>query len=403
MYHRNMSVISPVKLIGFFIFFLLALTAYPQKSKTQLEKEKRENLRKIAEAEKILNDTESEKKATLGQLRALNQQIGAREGLIGSLNEEIELLNSEISDLSILVNALQNDLKKLKEEYGAMIYSGYKSNLGFSKLTFLFSASTFNELFLRMKYLEQYAEARKLQALKIEEVTDELDEQRNQVEIKRSEQRILLNQQLAENKKLLRLKGKQSGLVQELTKKEKELKKELDRSKLALDRLDELIAEIIREELERSKTLSSKAIANEEEVSSSFEQSKNKLIWPVSSGFVSSKFGKQPHPVLKGIVVDNRGVEIQTSKGAPVKSVHSGKVITVAFAPGMNNVVMVQHGEYFTLYARLKEVNVKKGTIIQKDDLIGQVYTDNNGVSELHFEIWKNRIKLNPEQWLSSK
>ena len=183
----------------------------------------------------------------------------------------------------------------------------------------------------------------------------------------------------------------------------KELKKELAERKQALDRLDKLIAEIVRKELERSKTLSSKALADEEEMSATFEQMKNKLSWPVTSGFVSSKFGKQPHPVLKGITVDNRGVEIQTEKDSPVKSVHQGKVITVAFAPGMNNVVMVQHGEYFTLYARLKEVHVKKGSIVGKDDLIGTVYTDNSGVTEVHFEVWKNFAKLDPEKWLSPK
>lgn len=398
-----MSISNILKHSCFLLLLLCSFSAFPQKTKTDLEQEKRENLRRIAEAEKILNDTESEKKATLGQLRALNQQISAREGLISSLSEEINLLNGEIGDLSILVNALQNDLKNLKEEYAAMIYASYKANSGFSKLTFLFSATTFNQLFLRLKYLEQYAETRKLQAEKIEEVSNELDDQRSRVEIKRSEQRTLLNQQMAENMKLLRLKAKQSGLVQELTKKEKELRDELAERKEALDRLDQLIAEIVRTEIERSKTLSSTAIANEEEITASFEMNKNKLGWPVSSGFVASKFGMQPHPVLKGIVVDNRGVEIQTSKGAQVRSVHSGKVITVAFAPGMNNVVMIQHGEYFTLYARLKEVKVKKGSIVNKDDLIGQVYTDKNGVSELHFEIWKNRVKLNPEQWLSVK
>ena len=404
MCHSDMSVSDMPKYVLWTVLLFCSITlTYGQKTKSQLEKEKRENLSKIAEAEKILSDTESERKATIGQLRALNQQISAREGLISSLNEEIALLDGEITDLNIIVSALQADLKQLKAEYAAMIYSSYKANHGYSQLTFLFSAATFNQLFMRLKYLEQYSDARKLQAQQIEEVSRELDGQRNEVQIKRSEQQVLLNQQLAENEKLLRLKNKQSNLVQELTKKEKQLKRELAERKEALDRLDKLIAEIVRKELERSKTLSSKALADEEELTANFEQMKTKLTWPVQSGFVSSKFGKQPHPVLKGITVDNRGVEIQTNKDSPVKSVHQGKVITVAFAPGMNNVVMVQHGEYFTLYARLKEVHVKKGSIVEKDDLIGTVYTDNSGVTEVHFEVWKNYAKLDPEKWLSPK
>jgi len=387
---------------GFFVL-LLASGVYAQKTKSQLEQEKRENLSKIAEAEKILSDTESEKKATLGQLRALNQQIEAREGLISALNQEVGLLNGEINDLSIVVNALQSDLKNLKQEYAAMIYSSYKANHGYSKLTFLFSARTFNQLYMRLKYLEQYADARKIQARQIEEVSRELDAQRNQVEIKRSEQKTLLNQQLAENRKLINLKTKQSGLVQELTKKEKELKKELADRKQAVDRLDNLIAEIVRKELERSKTLSSTAIANEDEISASFESNKNKLAWPVSSGFISSKFGKHPHPVMKGIMQDNPGVDIQTQKDESVKSVYDGKVIQIAYVPGMYNVVILQHGEYYTVYSRLKEVNVKKGTLVKRAQPLGAVHTDTNGVSEVHFEVWKNYAKLNPEQWLSPK
>ncbi|VXD18014.1 murein hydrolase activator EnvC [Marinoscillum sp. 108] len=393
------------KRLAFFGFFVLLLASgvYAQKTKSQLEQEKRENLSKIAEAEKILSDTESEKKATLGQLRALNQQIEAREGLISALNQEVGLLNGEINDLSIVVNALQSDLKNLKQEYAAMIYSSYKANHGYSKLTFLFSARTFNQLYMRLKYLEQYADARKIQARQIEEVSRELDAQRNQVEIKRSEQKTLLNQQLAENRKLINLKTKQSGLVQELTKKEKELKKELADRKQAVDRLDNLIAEIVRKELERSKTLSSTAIANEDEISASFESNKNKLAWPVSSGFISSKFGKHPHPVMKGIMQDNPGVDIQTQKDESVKSVYDGKVIQIAYVPGMYNVVILQHGEYYTVYSRLKEVNVKKGTLVKRAQPLGAVHTDTNGVSEVHFEVWKNYAKLNPEQWLSPK
>lgn len=397
-----MSVNKHVRQICYCFLLLLSCSVFAQKTKTQLEQEKRDNLRKIAEAEKILNDTESERKATLGQLQALNQQIAAREGLIVSLNEEIGMLDGEISDLSIVVNALQHDLRNLKEEYASMIYSSYRANSAFNKLTFLFAAETFNQLFLRLKYLEQYSEARKIQVEKIEEVSRELDDQRNEVEVKRAEQRTLLGQQLSENQKLLKLKSKQNSLAQELNEREKELREELAERKDAVDRLDNLIAEIVRLEVERSKSLSSEAVADEEELTASFESFKNKLVWPVT-GFVSSKFGKHPHPVLKGIVLDNSGIDIQTNKNAEVKSVHDGRVIAVAFAPGMNNVVMLQHGEYYTLYARLKDVRVKKGSIVRKNDTVGQVFTDKNGVSEVHFEVWKNKVKLNPEQWLSTK
>ncbi|MEQ8546901.1 MAG: peptidoglycan DD-metalloendopeptidase family protein [Cyclobacteriaceae bacterium] len=398
-----MTVYKGLQFLSFIFLLLFSSQLIAQKTKVQLEQEKRDNLKKIAEAEKILLDTEFEKKATLGQLRAINQQISAREGLISSLNGEISLLNGEITDLSIVVTSLQSDLRKLKEEYAEMIYASYKANKGFGKLTFLFSSKTFNQLFMRLKYLEQYTEARKIQAELIEIVSNELDQQRSQVEEKRAQQEVLLVQQLAENRKLLKLKSKQSSVIAQLNKKEKELRKELQNRKSAIDRLDNLIADILRKEIERSKSLSTKAIADEEEVTVLFESMKNKLVWPVTTGFVSSKFGRHPHPVVKGIMEDNPGVDIQTSQNSDVKSVFGGKVVTIAVVPGMNNAVIVQHGDYFTLYAKLKDVKVKRGQLINKDDIIGAVYTDKNGVSELHFQVWKGRIKLNPEKWLVVK
>ncbi len=403
MCHKSLSVLKSGRVSLVALLVLLTFFSYGQKTKAQLEQEKRENLKRIAEAEKILTDTEHEKNATIGQLQAINQQISAREGLISSLSQEISLLDSEIGELNIIVRALERDLKDLKEEYARMIYSSYKANKGYSKLTFLFSSRTFNQLFKRLKYLEQYSAARQLQAREIEIVAKELRAQQNEVEIKRSEQRRLLNQQVSENKKLIGLKDRQDLVVKELNKKEKELRKELNDRKVAVGKLDALIADIVRKEVERSKTLSTSAQATEEQRSTLFEENKNKLRWPVSSGFISTHFGKHPHPVIKNIIEDNPGVEIQTSQNAEVKSVFEGSVVAVAIVPGMNNMVLLKHGEYYTLYARLKTVNVKRGQLVKADEVLGEVYTDKDGISELHFEVWKEFTKLNPEGWLAAK
>ncbi len=398
-----MSVARLIKSVCLVGFMVCCFQVSAQKTKSQLENEKRENLKKIAEAEKILSDTEHEKKASIGQLRAINQQISGRENLIKSLNQQVGILDTEIGQLNTIVSSLQSDLANLKEEYAQMIYTSYRANRGFSKLTFLFSAATFNQLFQRLKYLEQYAEARKIQVKQIEIVSDELSKQKKEVQSKRVEQKVLLDQQIAENRKLLGLKEKQADVVAELGKKEKQLRVELDNRKEAVGKLDKLIADIVKKELERSKALSSAAQANEEVVSSTFESNKNKLVWPVSTGFVSSKFGKHPHPVIKNIMEDNPGVDIQTSQNATVGAVFEGKVVAVAIVPGMNNVVLLQHGNYYTLYAKLKEVKVKKGEMVKREQILGTVFSDLSGVSELHFEVWKDYQKLNPESWLSSK
>ncbi len=389
------------------LLFLFSFEGQAQKNKSQLEKEKKENLKRIDEAQAILKETQSEKKATLGQLKALNQQIKVRQELIQSINEEIKLLNGEITDLSIVTDALQSDLENLKQEYAEMVYSAYKANQGYDRLTFLFSSETFNQLFRRLNYLEQYAEARKTQVEQIEIVRDALNEQRGELVVKKDEQDRLLKSKIKENKNLLSLQKKQSSVVKQLSQREKELRKELAERKEAIKKLDNLIAEIVRKEIEESnKGKDANAIALSAEgakLSSMFEGKKNKLPWPVETGFVSEKFGRHPHPVLKNIMVENQGVDIQTQKDAEVKSVFEGKVATTAYVPGMNSVVIIQHGDYYTLYAKLKTVNVKKGQIVQADQSVGSVFTDTEGISELQFQVWKNNVKLDPEKWLLSK
>lgn len=386
--------------VWFFCVFLILSPAVAQKSKEQLEQEKKENLRKIAAAEKILSETESERKVTIGQLNAINQQIAAREGLIASLQEEISLLDVEINDLNIVVHALQSDLSNLKAEYAEMVYRTYKINHGFNLLTFLFSSETFYQLYMRIKYMEQYGEARRLQGEQIEEVTTELNRQLVDVESKKVEQTELLQQQVNENKQLVALKNRKSSVVAALNRKQKELRQEMADRKKAVENLDRLIADLIRAELEKNKSLSTADVEDVTAMTQAFESNKEKLPWPVQSGFITLKFGRQPHPVLKNIPIESTGIEIQTSSDADVRSVFDGEVRTKAFLPGYNNVIIIKHGSYFTVYSKLKEVSVKKGQIVKASEVIGKVQTNADGVSEVHFEIWKNTVKLDPEKWL---
>ncbi|GAB3541421.1 murein hydrolase activator EnvC family protein [Spirosoma fluminis] len=141
---------------------------------------------------------------------------------------------------------------------------------------------------------------------------------------------------------------------------------------------------------------------NDEEtaLASSFTASRAHLPWPVSKGFISDRFGRKPHPVLKGIYVENQGIDIQTNAGESVRTVYDGIVQDVTSMPGMNNVVAIQHGDYFTVYAKLRSVSVRAGQRVKAREHIGTVATDKNGVSEIQFQIWKEFTKLNPESWL---
>ena len=384
------------------LVLLLVLINSPLKSqqtRIELENERQKNLIKISEAEKILKETEKSKNVTTGKLNVINKQINNRVSYISNLKKEIKFQNNEILDLSGVIYSLTNDLKILKNEYSEMIYYSYKSRSSLDKLGYVFSSNSYNQMFRRLGYIVQYTNSRKKQIQEIEIVTNELDNQKNNLIHEKKIQNKLLSDEVTENNKLQKLKRNQKKTISDLGKKERRIKKEIKERRISLEQLDNLIKEVIRSESEKLSGVDLDLI----KLSESFETNIGKLIWPVSSGFISNKFGVHPHPVIKNVKVKNDGIDIQTSKGSKVYSVFSGKVSTVAFIPGMNNVIIINHGDYYTLYAKLKNLVVEKGDIITIGQNIADIVTNSDGVSELQFQVWKNNIKLNPEKWIMKK
>ncbi len=405
-----------------FTFFLLLLClplatqAQKKKSKAQLEKEKRENLNRIKEANRILQQTKKQKEASIGQLNAIQEKITVQKGVISNISREINYIESDVKETEGIVGALQNDLKNLKKEYATMVYAASKTANSYNKLMFLFASDSFNQLVRRMRYLQQYSEARKKQVAQIDKVQAVLSGQLDILESKKRQKQNLLGKQVAESKNLHTLRQQQDSVITNLTKQETSLKQEVAARQESVKKLDKLIADLVREEIERAARAaraagkatsgsSSKVTLTPEAalISSSFAGNKGRLAWPVERGFVSQKFGRHNHPVLKGVVVENHGVDIQTAQGASVRAIFEGTVLTVASVPGMNNIVMVQHGEYFTVYAKLKSVSVQTGQKIKMKETIGTVYTDSDGTTALQFQVWKNQQNLNPEGWIAPK
>ncbi|MBS1486358.1 MAG: peptidoglycan DD-metalloendopeptidase family protein [Bacteroidetes bacterium] len=392
------------------------LSFYPasaQRNKTQLQRERQQNIERIRETEKILEETSKEKKSTLGELMALNKRIEQQEQLMGSTKSEINLLSDDIDEDNQIIEALQKDVTDLKEEYAAMLFAAQKASGKTDKLTFLFSAQTVDQLLMRLKYMEQYGKARQEQARAISKAQQLLSEQVRVTEQKRNEKQNLLDDEVKQNHQMTQLKQKQRKVVNNLEKEEKRLRRELEETKRAVAELDELIAKIVKEELERaarearernkSKTKGKEVIASEETLalSSSFEENKSKFPWPVS-GFVSQHFGRQMHPILRGIEVQNDGVNIQTKANEPVHAIFDGHVSRVAFIKGIGNTIIISHGEYFSVYSGLKDVFVKPGQKISVNEEIGRVLTTAEGISELRFQIRKNIVALDPQQWLKN-
>lgn len=378
------------------IFFTIAVSTpvFSQVSKNQLKREKQKKLERINQVEKIISETSGKKKNTLGELNALNQRIKMQEGLIGSIRSEIKYLDNEIWETNEIIQSLEGDLERLKAEYSAMVYSTHKSNHGINKITFLFSSNSFNQLRSRLKYMEQYGSARQKQAEQIMKVKDVLSSQIVAIQEQKEEKDILLKDQITQSQSLVKLKNKRGDVLASLTEREEELRRELQASKNALAEIDSKIRSIISAELSADSKTDYTAL------SSSFAQNKNKFPWPVSTGFVTQRFGRQRHAALRDVEIESDGVFIQTRQKEQVKVIFDGDVRFVRFIPGMGFTALVKHGDYFTVYGGIEEPIVKAGDQVKAGEAIGYVVTKAEGVSELWFEIRKGKSPLDPEKWL---
>ncbi len=393
----------------------IGLHAQTKKTRAQLEKEKTDIQKRLAEFDQILKRTAETKKSSIGQLNAVNKQLQTRITFINTLSREVTLLNTEIKETQNAISSLEKDLKNLKEEYSGMIYTSSKLNSGLTMTAFIFSSATFKQFYMRLKYLKQYSDARKKQVELINQKTEELAQQRITLEEKKSEKQLVLNQEQQQKQQLDQAKRQQQGIVNDLSKQEQDLLKKITAAKKQQENLNSMIKRIIEEEIRLAEAEARKknSTANKSSgssipltpeaaaLSSSFAGNKGKLPWPVESGFVSKRFGTHPHPTLKGISEDNDGIDIQTRPNSEVRSVFDGEVTKIFTVPGYGGTIVVKHGEYYTMYSKLKVISVKSGDKVKAKQVLGQVYTNKEGVAEVHFETWKGLQPMDPSSWLA--
>ncbi|NJN26059.1 MAG: peptidoglycan DD-metalloendopeptidase family protein [Cyclobacteriaceae bacterium] len=385
----------------------MSLPIFGQQNKTQLEKQKSAVQNQIKETQQILAETSNKKKATIGQLNAITKQIEDQTKLIRTYAKEVKLLSGRIEQDATVINALQQDLNNLKKEYADMVYAMYKASSGFSKLSFIFASADLSQFYMRFKYLEQYSLARKNQVQLITEIKAEIESEKASLENSKNEKDLVLADQLKEKEKLDKMKAEQDKVFSLLKTEETKLSKDLAQKKSEVANLENLISKLLKEEIKSSSASTDKVSElniDLKALSSSFEKNKSNLPWPVEAGFISEKFGTHPHPVLKRIKMPNDGINIQTKENEQVRAVFTGVVKKIAIVPGeFKYVVIVQHGSYFTVYAKLKKVTVKMGQQINVNDVIGEVNTDVDGTSEVQFQVWKNTEKQDPELWLTKR
>jgi septal ring factor EnvC (AmiA/AmiB activator) len=457
--------------------FLLSSSSFAQTDKkAALEQQKKDNLSKIKELNTIISRTSKKKKASLGKLNVLKEQIGVQKKQITVLEQNQQILAEEAQKLRNEGDVLKAKLERLKKQYALMIYEAQKTSSVYNKMSFLLLSNDIGQFVRRFDYLRHYSSNRKKQAELIFKTRQDLMTKEQKVVYKKQEEKKVLVEKEGEKKKLEVLKTKEDKVVTVLTQQEKKLKTELERKKLAVRKLDNLIAGIVQREIQKSiererklrqarqvkkaevvkpalpeikkgeatkiaaetksDTKSEKKDAPKEEkkatiaevkkpkaepapveekkiesntyymnadeakLASSFAALRGRMPFPVPSGFISDHFGVHKHPLLKGVMINNNGIDIQTSPGSPVHSVYDGVVQSVVNIPGINMVVAIQHGDYFTVYSKLANVSVSVGTRVRTGQRIGSVASDEDGTAEINFQVWKNTVRQNPESWL---
>lgn len=379
----------------FLMFFSINVICNAQ-SVNDLEQQVNKLQSEIKTSQNLLKKTSKNKETTIREVELLQAQIKKRDDLIKTYEKQLALLNKETKGYKKDISNLQNELEKNRKEYADLLVIHYRNRNSLNNLLFIFSSEDFNQAIRRMRYIQQFNELLKHKMTEIDDTKSDIKKRINKNETDKKRIEKLNNTEKKERDELNKDKKHLNDKIAKLKKQEKSIKNDIAQKEKETKNLQAKIKKIIEEELAKRK-------ANAEidtKLATKFESNKGKLPWPVSSGVVTKKYGKNPHPTQSKVVVMNNGIDISTDQGANALCVFDGQVATV-FNTGSTNVVMVRHGTYFTLYANLDKVYVKSGDKVKTGEKLGLVHTGaSDNMTILHFEVWNDKNNTNPEGWL---
>ena len=427
----------------FSLLFLLTSTMMWSQLTPQekLEQRKAQILREIQEKEDQLQNVQSKEKTVTTQLKIQTEKIKLKENLINTTEKQTKLLGNDMYINQLNINRLKRELVLLKEDYANMIQKSYKSRSEQSRAMFLLSSQNFLQAYKRAQYMKQYASYRKTQGLEIQEKSIELENFNQIIGVQKTAKQKLIEENEKERIALEKERQVQQELVKSIKKDKKQIIADIKKKQQETRNIDNQIQKLIRAAIAAAnkrtadanrktaeanrkaapnspKTISKEAVKAESAaietsskivltaegqlVSNNFKANKGRLPWPVEKGFVSLGYGDQAHPVYKTLVVHNSGVEITTDQGANARAVFGGEVISVMVLSPVNKAVMIQHGDYFTVYQNLSSVSVSKGDKVSTKQPIGKIRTSGDtGKTVLKFTISQNTTYNNPAGWLS--
>ena len=357
----------------------------------------------IRATNELLAKTKKDKQVTQNQLKLIQNRIRNRKQIIANLEKQTQVINSDIGTKNDTVHAMQNELTQLRKEYADMVYAAYKNYKLNNFLVFLFASKDFNDATRRISYMRRYNRMRQQKAEQIKSVADSLHVQIGELENRKAELTKVRDTRTQEVSSLGKDEKQYQSSLSEINTKSGKLSSEIRKKQSQINKLQQRIQAIIAEEARKNRA-TPKSAAQEEYIanlSGRFDQNKGLLPYPVRGGVIVDRYGVHPHATQKGLMVNNKGVNIASGSGAEVRAVFEGDITQIVFVQGLNNTVIIRHGNYLTTYSNLASVNVKTGDKVTLNQVIGRLSnSDDSDDCVLHFEIWKETENLNPEQWL---
>jgi septal ring factor EnvC (AmiA/AmiB activator) len=404
--------LNPRHIVMLFFFLVVQWQLIAQDKKKELEEDIRRIEEEISFTNQLLDETNKNKELTLNELQILQSQITKRENLIATIQKQLIRIDNELVKSEKEIDKVTRELTLLREEYARMILFAYRNRGSYNTLMFLFASEDFNQAYHRLKYLQQYTVYRQTQIKRIEQAQQQLLETINRLAKEKDQKISLFDSEKREQISLSTERLKKDKSVQQLSRKESQLRQTIRQKEREAQQLQRAIEDIITEEIRKANEREGiknpapdklmELTPEELALSNSFTLNKGKLPWPTERGVISAQFGEHPHPVLKKVKTRNNGIDIATSKMSDARCVFEGVVVSVNRITATNNAVIVRHGNYFSVYANLEEVYVKRGDKLKTKELLGRIHTDKSeSKTELHFELWQGRQIVNPEFWLA--
>ena len=382
------------------IFSLFCFVASVSAQNVKASQDKKARLeREIAIIDKQIAANASKSSSKLSELELLRKKIENRKALLDEADSEIRTYDAMISKAKKQMDALQARVDTLSEHYSRLVMSAYKNRDTRLWYMYILSSDNIAQAFRRMSYFKNLSNQMNADARRLQQAKDELAEQKEAMDALRSNAQKVRQERASELNRLKAEESEANAVVRQLNRDKKKYQSQLASKKKEVEALNKELARLVAQSMKQQGGKSSKSDPQAVKLSSEFAKNKGKLPWP-AEGPVVDHFGQRFHPVYKNLKLPPKnGIEVALDKDTQVKSVFDGVVKQIMVQPGYNICVIIQHGNYFSFYCRLKSTTVKAGDKVSTGQTIGVVDTM-NGQTRLHLEIWQGSQPQNPLNWL---